>query len=420
MSSVVPWIDFGRDRRLGGCAGRVLTNVFLTRSGHSFNLHCARASTFPPCRSLFLSALMLKRPATHGLPFSALVSGQPHPPPLDMPLDYKSGAFHPRNGVAVSLPGPQHSPSEPPSIHARMSSALLLALSIYVLCAYVSMGASHPSSRLATPSVNATAIFGTQSESWAQYTPYYPVDEYVPPPDGCEITQASVFPWPAVNILQRHGARYPTKSATKAIEKALAKIQPAVIANTSDPQLAFIANFTYSLGEDDLVPFGAQESYDAGVQAYERYAALVNNAADLPFVRASDSSRVVQSATNWTAGFSAASNGAATPTLSVIISETGNDTLDDASCPSLSSSSAPAAQTSAWIDIYTTNITAALNAGAPGADLKSTDTQALINLCPFESVANEELSEWCTLFDELGAFGGYEYWGDLDKYYNTG
>jgi len=35
-------------------------------------------------------------------------------------------------------------------------------------------------------------------------------------------------------------------------------------------------------------------------------------------------------------------------------------------------------------------------------------------------VATEQLSEWCGLFEQLGAFTGFEYWGDLDKYYNTG
>lgn len=217
--------------------------------------------------------------------------------------------------------------------------------------------------------------------------------------------------------LERHGARYPTKTAHKAIKAALKKIQ-SVKAYT-DPRMDFIANFTDELGEDDLVLFGAQESSDAGEQAFERYSFLISDD-NIPFVRASSKERVVQSATNWTAGFAAASDQKFAPVLSVIISESGNDTLDDASCPALSASSSPSDQTTAWIDTYTTNITAALNAGAPGAKLDAADTQALISLCPFESVANEERSEWCDLFEDLGAFGGYEYWGDLDKYYNTG
>ncbi|KAI0941126.1 hypothetical protein AcV7_002771 [Taiwanofungus camphoratus] len=102
-----------------------------------------------------------------------------------------------------------------------------------------------------------------------------------------------------VNILQRHGARYPTKSASKAIKKALKKLQGAK--KFTDPQMYFLHNFTYSLGKDDLVPFGAAESYDAGEQAFWRYADLISEE-KLPFVRASSKQRVVDSATNWTAG----------------------------------------------------------------------------------------------------------------------
>ena len=82
-------------------------------------------------------------------------------------------------------------------------------------------------------------------------------------------------------------------------------------------------------------------SYDAGQEVYTRYASLVD-ADRLPFVRASGSDRVIESASNWTAGtsiftemkstsplmvmgillgFGAASNGVYVPALSVIISE---------------------------------------------------------------------------------------------------
>ncbi|PCH40718.1 phytase [Wolfiporia cocos MD-104 SS10] len=293
-----------------------------------------------------------------------------------------------------------------------MAALIVVALLFYVLCAYVTLGASRPAVPLDVGYLSGSSsagIFENGSESWAQYTPYFAVEPYSAPPSGCQITQ--------VNILQRHGARYPTKSSHKAIKAALKKLQG--VSQITSPDLQFVTNFTFDLGEDDLVPFGAQESYDAGSQAYERYAFLVNSD-ELPFVRASSKARVVQSATNWTAGFAAESNGVYAPALSVIISESSNDTLDDASCPALSSSSSPDAETAAWIATYTPNITAALNAGAPGADLDADDTQALISLCPFESVANEERSEWCDLFSNLSAFAGYEYWGDVDKYYNTG
>ncbi|TFY68545.1 hypothetical protein EVJ58_g941 [Rhodofomes roseus] len=252
---------------------------------------------------------------------------------------------------------------------------------------------------------NTTGVFGPDSTIWAEDTPYFPVADYVAPPSNCEIDQ-----------LERHGARYPKKSPTKKIKSALKKLQKVTITETS---MQFISNFTYDLGEDDLTPYGALQSYDAGVEAYQRYTSLVE-ANGLPFVRASSSQRVVDSAGNWTAGFAAASNSVYTPVLSVIISEDGNDTLNDGSCAALSDSDSPGDQEAAWIDIYTVNITDYLNAGAPGAGLDNTDTQYLIELCPFVTVANSERSEWCDLFSSLDAFPGFEYYGDLDKYYGTG
>lgn len=82
-------------------------------------------------------------------------------------------------------------------------------------------------------------------------------------------------------------------------------------------------------------------SYASGQEVFVRYSSIVD-AENLPFVRASGSERVIQSATNWTAGtchcggivvrasthvhqtysgFAAASNDVYAPVLSVIISE---------------------------------------------------------------------------------------------------
>ncbi|KAI0941138.1 hypothetical protein AcV7_002782 [Taiwanofungus camphoratus] len=256
-----------------------------------------------------------------------------------------------------------------------MSSLFLICVSFYVFCAYVTLVVSKPDSRSGRqrPTTSGGFALPESAHSWVMYTPYYPLDDYVPPPQDCEIVQ--------VNILQRHGARYPTKSASKAIKKALKKLQGAK--KFTDPQMYFLHNFTYSLGKDDLVPFGAAESYEAGEQAFWRYADLISKE-KLPFVRALSKQRVVDSATNWTAGFAAASHQQYVPVLSVILSESANDTLDDANCPNARSADA---QDAAWQAVYAPNITAALNAYAPGADLDDDDTGSLMSLCPFETVA---------------------------------
>ncbi|KAH9919703.1 histidine phosphatase superfamily [Fomitopsis serialis] len=294
----------------------------------------------------------------------------------------------------------------------RMTTLFLVALAFYAICGYVTLGrpsapeAAHVEAENTESNLTSDrSIFGADSMRWAQYAPYFPVQPYVAPPKGCDVDQ--------VHILQRHGARYPTTGAAARIQAALAKLHAVTVLSNSP--LAFVSNYTYTLGQNSLVSLGAQESYDSGKEVYTRYAPLVD-AENLPFVRASGSERVEQSATNWTAGFAAASSGVYAPTLSVVISEESNDTLDDSSCPRHKSSSLP----DAYIDIYAANFTAALNAGAPGANLHNADTHALVTLCMFESVAREERSAWCDLFAELGAWDGFEYWADLDKYYGTG
>jgi hypothetical protein len=57
--------------------------------------------------------------------------------------------------------------------------------------------------------------------------------------------------------IQRHGARFPTLGAAARIVNSLTQLQSAT--KYIDPQLAFLTNYTYALGVDDLVPFGASQ-----------------------------------------------------------------------------------------------------------------------------------------------------------------
>ncbi|KDQ63958.1 hypothetical protein JAAARDRAFT_27630 [Jaapia argillacea MUCL 33604] len=257
---------------------------------------------------------------------------------------------------------------------------------------------------------------GRIQRRWAQYSPWYAVAEYQRPPQGCTINQ--------VNILQRHGARYPTSGAGKDIQSALQKLKSARLPprtrQGSSNKLHFLKHFVYDLGEADLVPYGASESYEAGRTTFRRYGHLVDEE-NLPFVRASGSERVILSATNWTKGFSFASQSAYFPVLSVILDESLNDTLDDSMCPSATS---PSPYTSIWLSQFAPPITSRLNAAAPGANLTDEDTHNLMSLCPFDSVAHvgqgrKEARKVCKLFSEE-EWEAYEYFGDLNKFYGTG
>ncbi|KAF8549949.1 acid phosphatase [Imleria badia] len=242
-------------------------------------------------------------------------------------------------------------------------------------------------------------------QSWAQYSPWFPVATYVPPPAGCQVIQ--------VNLLQRHGARYPTTSSGKAIQKSVKKLQGA--AEFKDPNLTFVSQYEYTLGTDDLVPYGAAQSFDAGQEHFVRYAGLVTQDM-LPFIRATGSGRVIDSAGNWSAGFAYASQQKYVPELSVIISESANDTLDDNTCPQ---AGGPGDETNAWVDAFTPEIVDRINTAAPGANLEGSDVVNLMSLCPFDTVAHEVPSPWCDLFT-YDEWASYEYYGDLGDYYGNG
>lgn len=101
-------------------------------------------------------------------------------------------------------------------------------------------------------------------------SPYFPspgfgVDEY-PIPEGADIVQ--------VQMLSRHGARYPTgDSDVQTLGKTLENVDASF-----DPKgpLGFLKNWRYNLGSEILVPKGRQELYDSGVLHSYMYGKLYN------------------------------------------------------------------------------------------------------------------------------------------------
>ncbi|KAJ6578614.1 histidine phosphatase superfamily [Mycena sp. CBHHK59/15] len=250
-------------------------------------------------------------------------------------------------------------------------------------------------------------------KSWGVYSPFHASADYVQPPVGCAISQ-----------LHRHGARLPSESQTADILSGVKKLQSVQV--YADPRVEFLKTFVYELDEDLLVPWAlCSASFESGESAFERYASLVTED-DIPFVRASGMSRVVNTAKNWTAGFSAASHHVYSPPLSVIISEEGNDTLQDNNCPNADSSHREMGQ---WLKVYGPAITARLNSWVPGANLVNDDIHGLMMLCAFHTVASVPygnyrakplpFSPFCSLFTPA-EFEAFEYSSDLDKYYSTG
>ncbi|KAA1126794.1 hypothetical protein PGTUg99_021118 [Puccinia graminis f. sp. tritici] len=182
--------------------------------------------------------------------------------------------------------------------------------------------------------------------------PFHQIGTYQSPPNGCKIVQ--------VNHLQRHGSRYPTAQVHQTIHRALKKLKQS---SHLDESLDFITDYQYHLGEDSLLPLGALESFEAGVQFASRYERLIDRE-NLPFIRASSSERVVDSAQNFTSGLAS------------------------------------------WLEININPIEPLVISEDP-------------DLCIFESIADEKLSRLCGIFEHVD-WPGYGYYYDLDKYYNHG
>ncbi|TKA76099.1 hypothetical protein B0A55_04411, partial [Friedmanniomyces simplex] len=267
------------------------------------------------------------------------------------------------------------------------------------------------------------------SHYWGQYSPYFSVPSDIPDklPQGCSITFAQ--------ILSRHGARDPTASKTAQYNATIHKLQ-ANVKNFTGPY-AFLADYEYTLGADQLTVFGQQELINSGIKYYNRYEQLTSHLT--PFVRSSGEARVVESAQNWTQGFQAAkfadrrSGRADTsyPYPIVVIPETDgeNNTLnhgwyvDNGNCLCNAFESGPddniASDAQAqWAAVFIPPIRSRLNAALPGANLTVAETVYMMDLCPFNTVAssNSTISAFCALFTKE-EWHQYSYYETLNKYY---
>jgi len=260
------------------------------------------------------------------------------------------------------------------------------------------------------------------SHYWGQYSPWFSVPSNISAaiPPKCKVTFAQ--------ILSRHGARDPTASKTKAYKSLVDKLHANVTSFTGE--YAFIANYSYTLGADNLTPFGAQELVNSGIKFYHRYETLAK--ANDPFIRSSGDQRVVDSATNWTTGFNEAraadrkSRRGPAPGVAVIIPEADgvNNTLNHDLCTAFENGTDSDIASDAqaiWASVFVPPIQARLNENLPGANLSVTETIYFMDLCPFNTVANinGSVSPFCSLFTAT-EWQQYGYYETLNKFYGYG
>lgn len=261
------------------------------------------------------------------------------------------------------------------------------------------------------------------SHRWGQYSPYFavPSDISSDVPDGCSINFAQV--------LSRHGARDPTRYKTNNYRTLVKRIKRNV--RRFEGKYAFLKEYTYKLGANELTAFGQQEMVNSGAEFYSRYRTLAQQ--NPLFVRANDRHRVVQSAENFTQGFhemmrrdKEAGRKSDYPYDILVISDKGraNDTLSHKLCDAFVHQHRPTVASKAqskWRDIFVPPIRKRLQKDLPGFSPDVAETTSLMDLCPFETVAspNGSVSPFCHLFSQQ-EWQQYSYYQSLGKYYGFG
>lgn len=227
------------------------------------------------------------------------------------------------------------------------------------------------------------------------------------------------YPLPAganislVNVLHRHGSRYPTgDSSAVGFGKALANLTRAGGANFTGA-LSFLNTWTYKLGAEILVPVGRQELFDSGVLHYYDYGHLYNTSTKI-IARTTTQDRMLKSAEYFLAGFFGLewTNNA---TIEVIIEGDGfNNSLAGYDNCNNSNAGVSAGGTNAskiWENNYLQNATARFQALSGGFTWNVSDVYNAQTLCPYETVAFG-YSAFCDLFT-YQEWLGFEYSIDL-------
>ncbi|KAJ2891454.1 histidine acid phosphatase [Zalerion maritima] len=229
-----------------------------------------------------------------------------------------------------------------------------------------------------------------------QPSPGFGVDEH-PLPPGADIIQ--------VQMLSRHGSRYPTSGANVV---SFGQKMAGASDIKAKGDLSFLNEWSYGLGLEILVPKGRQELFDSGILHSYMYSALYNPNSKI-IVRTTTQDRMLKSAEYWLTGFF----GIEWPknaTLEVIIDAPGfnNSLAGYMACSNGETGVAKGGKNASeiWIQKYLKDATTRINDLIEGIDLTADDVYAMQTMCPYETVAYG-FSLFCNLFtyDEWVGFG---------------
>ncbi|KIW14294.1 hypothetical protein PV08_07076 [Exophiala spinifera] len=223
-----------------------------------------------------------------------------------------------------------------------------------------------------------------------------------------------------VNVLHRHGARYPT--GTSSVVNFGSKLHNITSNGTAQwtGDLAFLNSWKYQLGAEILVARGRQELFDSGVLFYYDYGALYNTSTKI-IARTTTQDRMLKSAEYFMAGFFGL-EWTHNATLEVILEQNGynNSLAGYYQCNNSNSYQSTGGNNASliWENIYLANATKRLRAFSGSYNWTVADSYNAQTLCPYEEVAFG-YSHWCELFT-YEEWQGFEYSIDLQFNGNNG
>lgn len=230
-----------------------------------------------------------------------------------------------------------------------------------------------------------------------------------PMPENASIVQ--------LNMLSRHGARYPT--AGSGVEDLAAKLKNYTTGVLGDvtftDDLSFLNTWDYKLGQEILVPVGKQELFMSGTLHQYLYGHLYPNDGKI-IARSTTQRRMIESAEYFLAGFFGLewTNNATLVLARENLTGTFNNSLAGyQNCPNANNfrSFGGNNATKEWTGIYLANATERLHAQAPGFNWTIKDSYDAQSMCAYETVALG-FSAFCGLFT-YDEWEGYEYSIDL-------
>ncbi|KAF1943547.1 3-phytase A precursor [Clathrospora elynae] len=253
-------------------------------------------------------------------------------------------------------------------------------------------------------------------QSLANISPYFPnprgfgVNEYSIPP-GSNVT------W--LNMVHRHGSRYPEVSGDAAERTLGKKLTDAAGKFTGHGPLAFLNDWKFVLGAEILVPNGKQELFTSGTLHYYQYGHLYPNNGSKIVVRSTTQRRMTESSEYFLAGFFGL-GWAQNATLELAIEAPGfNNTLAGYKQCNHTSWHIAREAFMEWVGVYLHDAHQRFRANTTGdLDWTLSDTYNAQALCSYETIALG-FSPWCGLFT-YEEWEGYEYALDIAFQAGTG